>query len=121
MLFWRASNSRKTKLRIFSINVKAVLLYGAETWESNTVIRRKLQTFINRCLRKILNINWSEKIRTEELLELAGEEPVETQIKRRKCRWMGHTLRKLDEAIEKQALDWNPQGARKSGRRKTTW
>jgi hypothetical protein len=44
----------------------------------NTVIRKKLQTFINRCLRKILNIHWPEKIRTEELLELAGEEPVET-------------------------------------------
>jgi hypothetical protein len=36
------------------------------------------------CLRKILNIHWLEKIRTEELLELTGEEPVETQIKRRK-------------------------------------
>jgi hypothetical protein len=61
---------RKIKLRIFSSNVKAVLLYGAETWTSNTVIRRELQTFINRCLRNILNIHWPEKIRTEELLEL---------------------------------------------------
>jgi hypothetical protein len=82
---WKNSNiSRKTKLRIFSSNVKAVLLYGAETWKSNTVSRRKLQTFINRCVRKILNIHWLEKIRTEELLELTGEESVETQIKRPK-------------------------------------
>jgi hypothetical protein len=73
---WKNSNiSRKTKLRIFSSNVKAVLLYGAETWKSNRI---KLQTFINRCVRKILNILWLEKIRTEELLELTGEEPVET-------------------------------------------
>jgi hypothetical protein len=72
---WKTSNiSRKTKLRIFSSNVKAVLLYGAETCKSNTIIRRKLQTFINRCLRKIINIHWPEKIRTEELLELAGED-----------------------------------------------
>jgi hypothetical protein len=73
---WKNSNiSRKTKLRIFSSNVKAVLLYGAETWKSNTVITRKLQTFINRCLRKILNIHWPEKITEELLLALAGEEP----------------------------------------------
>jgi hypothetical protein len=32
-----------------------------------------------------------------------------------------HTLRKPDDAIEKQAIDWNPQGARKRGRLKTTW
>jgi hypothetical protein len=45
------------------------------------LLEENFRTFINRCLRKILNIHWSEKIRTEELLELAGEEPVETQIK----------------------------------------
>jgi hypothetical protein len=67
---------------------------ATETWKSDTVIRRELQTFINSCLRKILNIHWPEKIRTEELLELAGEEPVQTQIKRRKWRCIGHTLRK---------------------------
>jgi hypothetical protein len=26
-----------------------------------------------------------------------------------------------DESIEKQALDWNPQGARSIGRTKQTW
>jgi hypothetical protein len=34
---------------------------------------------------------------------------------------MGHTLRKSDDAMEKQAIDWNPQRTRKRGRRKTTW
>jgi hypothetical protein len=82
---------KEDQIKDFSSNVKAVLLYGAEKCKSNTVIRRKLQTFINRCLRKILNIILPEKIRTEELLELAGKEPVGTQIKRRKCRWMSHT------------------------------
>jgi hypothetical protein len=96
ILYGKIQNSRKTKLTIFSSYVKAVFLYGAETWKSNTVVRRKLQTFINWCLRKIVNIHWPEKIRTEELLELAGEEPVGTQIKRRKWRWIGHTLRKSD-------------------------
>jgi hypothetical protein len=58
--------------------------------------------------------------RTEELLELASKEPVETQIKRRKWRWIGHTLSKPDDATEKQALDWKQQGAC-TRRPKTTW
>jgi hypothetical protein len=37
-------------------------------------------------LEKILYIQWPEKRRAEELQEHAGEEPVETQIKRRKWR-----------------------------------
>ncbi|KAJ4440174.1 hypothetical protein ANN_08312 [Periplaneta americana] len=44
---------------------------------------------------------------------LTEEEPIEIQIKRRKWRWIGHTLRKPNKAIERQALEWNPQGARK--------
>jgi hypothetical protein len=31
------------------------------------------------------------------------------------------TLRKTDDVIEKQELDWNPQGARERGQRETTW
>jgi len=35
--------------------------------------------------------------------------------------WIGHTLRKETGAIEKTALDWNPQGYRRRGRPKKTW
>jgi hypothetical protein len=35
--------------------------------------------------------------------------------------WIGHTLRKEAGAIEKTALDWNPQGYRRRGRPKRTW
>jgi len=34
---------------------------------------------------------------------------------------IGHTLRKETGAIEKTALDWNPQGYRRRGRPKRTW
>jgi hypothetical protein len=37
-----------------------------------------------------------------------------------KWRLIGHALRKGDEYFEKQALDWDPQGARR-GTRKHTW
>jgi hypothetical protein len=43
------------------------------------------------------------------------------QIKRRKLNWIGHTLCKEVEAIEKTALDWNPQGYRRRDRPKRMW
>ena len=41
--------------------------------------------------------------------------------KRRKWNWIGHALRREAGAIEKTALDWNPQGYRRRGRLKRTW
>jgi hypothetical protein len=38
---------------------------------------------------------------------------------KRKWTWIGHTLRKPAGAIENDALDWNPQGARRRRPRKT--
>jgi hypothetical protein len=51
---------------------------------------------------------------------IANQKPMEIQIKRRKWNWIGHTLRKEGEAIEKIALDWDPQGYRRRGRPKRT-
>ena len=45
--------SMQIKLRIFNTNVKAVLLYGCETWRNSRSVTAKLQVCINECLRKI--------------------------------------------------------------------
>ena len=39
----------------------------------------------------------------------------------RKWKWLGHTLRKDDQSIVKEALEWNPPGKRKVGRPAMTW
>ena len=67
----------------------------------------KLQTFVNRCLQRILNIHWHEVISNKELWRRTEETDVSTQIYRRKWNWIGHTLRKGNESIEREALDWN--------------
>jgi len=48
--------SLHTKISLFNSNVKSVLLYGAETWRTTNMTTKKLQTFINNCLRRILQI-----------------------------------------------------------------
>ena len=60
------------------------------------------------------------KITNEEVWRITKQKPIEIQIKIRKQNWIGHTLRKEVGAIEKTALDWNPQGYRRRGRQKKT-
>jgi len=62
-----------------------------------------------------MNIKWTYKITNEELWRIAHQKSVDNKIIRRKWNWIGHTLRKETGAIQKPALDWNPQGYRRRG------
>ena len=90
------SLSLKTKLRIFSSIAKSVLLYRSETWQLTATLINKIQVCVNKCLRRILGIRWPERIRNEDLWQQTGQEPIETERKKRSWRWIGHTVRKED-------------------------
>jgi hypothetical protein len=75
---------------------------------------------MNRCLRSILNIRWPNIILNNSLWEITKQEPTDIQIKKRKWRWIEHTLRKPAGAIEKDVIDWIPQGTRRRGRPRKT-
>ncbi|CAH8548252.1 unnamed protein product [Schistosoma intercalatum] len=77
--------STNIKVTIFNTNVKAVLLYGAETWRTTTTTIKKVQVFINSCLRKILNIHWPDTISNSLLWERTNQFPAEEEIRKR--RW----------------------------------
>ena len=113
--------SVNTKIRIFNTNVKSVLLYGAETWRTTVTTTKRIQTFINNCLRRILHIRWPDKISNEELRQQTRQKPAGADIQQRRWRWIGHTLRKPSTNTTRQALRWNPQGKRKRGRPRNTW
>ena len=110
-----------TKIRLFNSNIKPVLLYGAETWRTTKTTIRKVQTFINSCLRRILRIRWPDIISNVELWQRTNQLPAEDEIRKRRWGWIGHTLRKPASNTTRQALKWNPQGKRKRGRPRNTW
>ena len=78
--------------------MKSVLLYGCETRLVTKEIQRKIQTFVNRCLRYILRI-WWPNISNKDLRKVTGQEDINVEIRKRKFRWIGHTLRKEDGDI----------------------
>ena len=81
----------------------------------------KIQVFVNRSLRRILEIWWYDKMSNVELWKATDQESSEVLLKRRRWTWMGHTLRKPRGNIARRALQWNPQGQRNRGRPKNTW
>jgi hypothetical protein len=60
-------------------------------------------------------------ISNKNLWHVTNQQPIGNQIKEREWRWIGHTLRKTEGAIERAALEWNPQGARRRDRPRKTW
>ena len=80
--------SLHTKICLLNSNVKSVLLYGAETWRAtNNTTTKKLQTFINNCLRRILQIRWTNTISNSDLWEKRHQQNAADEIRRR--RWGG--------------------------------
>ncbi|VDO82448.1 unnamed protein product [Schistosoma margrebowiei] len=112
--------STNTKVRIFNTNVKTVLLYGAETWTTTKAIIQKIQVFVNSRLRKIHRIGWPDTINNNVLWERTNQIPVEEEIRKKRGKWIGHTLRKAPNCVTRQSLTWNPQGQRRRGRTKNT-
>uniref|UniRef100_A0A0L8I791 Uncharacterized protein n=1 Tax=Octopus bimaculoides TaxID=37653 RepID=A0A0L8I791_OCTBM len=66
-------------------------------------------------------LKWFDRVPNTNRWERANQEPIHVQIRQRKWRWMGHTLRKEPSNVIRQAPDWNPQWKRKRGRPKQTW
>ncbi|VDO47722.1 unnamed protein product [Schistosoma margrebowiei] len=102
--------STNTKVRNFNTNINTVLLYGAETWRTTKAIIQKIQVSINSCLRKILRIRWPDSISNNQLWERTNQIPAEEEIRKKRWKWIGHTLRKAPNCVTRQALTWNSQG-----------
>ena len=73
-------------------------------------------------LRYIIRAWWPDTwISNEELHRRCQQRPIETEIRERRWKWIGHTLRRGANEICREALDWNPQGQRRRGRPRGSW
>ena len=115
---WRAKQIKtNTKLRIFNSNVKAVLLYGSETWRSTQKTLKRIQTFINKCLRRILHLKWTDKIPNTTLWKMTKQLPIENEIKKRKWRYTQETTKHHHPSSQHM----KHPGKRRRGRPRNTW
>ena len=107
----------ETKIQIYRIYVISSLLYSSETWTAYSRHERKLNIFHLRCLRKIMNIRWYDKITNSEVLQRANLPSVMGMLSSRRLRWLGHVRRMETYRIPKQMLFCElSEGKRHQGR-----
>ncbi|BHF74462.1 hypothetical protein SprV_0501754800 [Sparganum proliferum] len=78
------------------------LLYGAETWTAYARQARRLNQFHLSCLRRILWLNWQDRIPDTEVLERTGILSIYTMLRQMQLRWSGHLVRMDDERLPKR-------------------
>ena len=106
---WRQRGiSLELKGRVYRATVRAVLLYGSETWSVRTEDIRRLQVFDNRCLRTIARVGWSQRISNEVIRKRVFGDGFDSTIKecvqRHQLRWFGHVLRMPSNRLPNKAL-----------------
>lgn len=115
---WQNHNlTEKTKLRVYQACVLSTLLYSSETWTTYASQEKKLNSFHLRCLRRILRIQWQDKVPNTEVLERAGINSMLAILSERRLRWLGHVRRMDPGRIPKDLLYGElVEGTRLTGR-----
>ena len=89
------------KRAVYESLILGILLYGAESWSNTEVMLDRLRVFHARCVRSMCRVSrkhtWQHHISTGELEQRLGLDTIDTYLKRRQLRWLGHIAR-MDHA-----------------------
>ena len=122
ILWYQKKIKMGTKLRMFKAAILPTLLYGSETWAPLSKHLKRLQSFVIRCLRIILGVSVKEKRRHTDIRARANIDTVETMVRKRRLRWLGHVARMDPERIPRQLLVCKFEtGRRTVGGQKMRW
>ena len=112
---------KKSKINLFKILVRLLLLCGCETWKMTKCEEKKMDAFQSKCLRGVLRIRWPTRVSNNQIMNIASVNRISNEIRRCRWNWIGHVLRgdKSSDCIV--ALGWQPEGKRAVRRPKTTW
>jgi hypothetical protein len=114
--------SKNVKIRIHTMIILLVLLYGCETWSLTLWEEYKLRVFENRVLRRIFGPKGDKeregwrKLHNEELHDLYSSSSMIRIIKSRRMRWAGHVARMGEKRNVYRLLVGKPEGKSPLGR-----
>ena len=90
------------------------LLYGNEVYVTYRCHLKTLETFHQRCLRKMLHIRWKGRRTNDSVLIEANLTSIEAMIMQNQLRWTGHCVRMPDSRFPDKyyfpswLMDWEP-------------
>nr|VZI47292.1 unnamed protein product [Spirometra erinaceieuropaei] len=91
-----------TKLKMYKTVILPTLLYGAETWKLYTRRPRRLNHFHLSCLRRIMSLNWQDRIPDTGVLERTGMLSIYAIMRQILLRWSSHLVCMDDERLPKR-------------------
>nr|VZI27116.1 unnamed protein product [Spirometra erinaceieuropaei] len=98
-------NVNGTQLQVLKINKAVILLtllYSAESWTVYTKQARRLNHLHLSCLRRILRLNWQDRIPDTDVPERTGILSIYTVLSQMQLRWSGHLMLMDDERLPKR-------------------
>jgi len=106
---WQSKEIRiQTKTKILSVRVMSVLMYAAEAWTLKKGDMNRLQAFEMKCLGRLLNGKWQQKIKNTDVMKRTGTSiNIIQRIIQRKLNLFGHICRMQDDRLLKQAVFWH--------------
>ena len=115
-----------SKLRVFghSCAVLICLFYYIQSklWTLTKKHEEIIDTFQRKLMRKILNLNWREKVSNDKVYKETNSIPWSQTIKRRRLTWYGHLLRLPEDTPARKSLKEAKNPCKKPrGGQKLTW
>ena len=121
VIWYDKSLKLKLKIRLIQSLVNSIFLYACETWTITMELQRKIQTLEMRCLRRLLNISYRDRITNIEVRnrvtkEIGPHSELLAMVIAKKLRWFGHVTR--SNSMSKTILQGSIEGKRRRGRPK---
>ena len=119
--------SKRTKLQIYVVIIRPIVLYGCETWRLTKELERQLDVFERSVWRRIYGpirdpdtgeFRWRSN---EELLEATHLPPLSCVQKSIRLRWAGHVARMEETRTPRRVMLGTPEGRRPLGRPRKRW
>ena len=101
-----------------------MFLYGAETWPITKDIERRINALDQWCLRRILNITWSEHVTNSEIHRRTGQPLLSDIVRARHLKLFGHVARadkSQDHSRALRACIWQSQELEAASRSSETY
>ena len=112
----------KLKIRLLQSLVNSIFLYACETLTITKELQRKITTLEMRCLRRLLNISYRDRITNIEVRirvtkEIGPHSELLTMVIAKKLRWFGYVTNSMSKIILRGSIE----GKRIRGRPKMQW
>ena len=113
--------SRKAKLSVYRSVYAPTLTYGHELWVMTERTRSRIQAAEMSFLRRVSGLSLRDRVRSSDIREELGVEPLLLHIERSQLRWFGHLVRMPPGRLPGEVFRARPTGRRPRGRPRTRW